>query len=1247
MNTQEIQDLLKRINEEPSVLFLGQNYLASDPKIGYIQKLKEVLGIEDEKIHCFSSLYSRVEECCDEPGNAPKAIQRIVEAMRKTAASCSKINWLKKLLHFRWNLVYTSSVDGIICQNYSADRINDQRAVYRAEYAQKNRPHLVELFGSCYDSEDATSFIPLTSKAVRRQNLTRLDYIKNQIINQYGILIIDGWNSSDWLRSKDLVGMILNLNPRSVYIFGISSGDLLESIEDVDDREDLKQELKNECISVEEKPFVSVLLENDCLGNKENDDEELLASYSSYSLTFQDGQRILIPKKNLRELDSRIQLIHDDLVPLVHTDDVDRGIAFTSFLTQGADVKWSLFSDRYDFYFKRDVDKELLDDIRKQLKKNSNKRKPIILEGVSSSGKTTTLVHLALHLRHLVHKPAVVFFISEEPEDKEWKETLHYLIRNSILNKQFQNHQYLNDVVLICDMNNRDYAELQSAFAECNALIIGSSYLRHDSREEHVYLLDSVLSEPEEEELKRVLNSVNPRYFCDFSSIRKYSKKTDNKADKSSPCIFELLESFARFIGDRTWREVTMNQRSRLAKESSYTEDETGKAFFETRDFFLENGIGAALIQKIRDEYGEDSKYEVYVDQIRKINKYVAIAGQYGIFLPFSLLLKTLRGDASNSNYQVEVRFIRDVLALDSLLEFNADQNTGCINVRFRNPKEAYQYLCYQQGDEEKRKGLEIDLLCEMIDICDWNEDYGNEAQRIISLIRSYGPNSFGKPFEDNYKAKSEYVDYWHRIVVELENNAIDSNSEALLVYCHFLREEADKKSGTNKYEDLFRKVNDANQILEEYIEKHQERISDDYKMARMEGEMCSNLNFLMKYSEYEGQLETFDNDFSAFYRHFSAAVRCYLKSGKGYTTSNLYLDIWLNAVQNYRNSKQAESDSASENTKRYYHELMNKSLGFIDQFFAPEGSETNYTPLLKKIKKVFDFFKNNNLRKIEQQLDNADNDSMMYMKMMEPFLSNISDNDMTREYQVTVFMNELAGKFISKDDLKKYKEATVEAAQKTVSLFDENGYAGKAKKYRSYRCFYLYLKAKWLLYTGNLLLEEKQRPRLSKEKWQEIKEICDAYLSCFDNPYDTPLIKPAVLLLFAAYNWMFCSSIDYRNYIQLPFERCSKLMHSESIVARIGMCDETGKLYTFAADIVVEGRTTATVRKELRKDNSVLPSDRRELYISELTCSQIFKGHSPRRLTANEQPAVHIWFNGKGAQISLASEAGKEETEQ
>lgn len=1253
MSTEEMQDLIKRINEEPSVLFLGQNYLANDPGNRYIHDLKENLGIEDEEIHDFPSLYCKIEQSCENPEDSLKSIQKLSSAMCSISTSYSRVTWLKKLLHWRWNLVYTSTTDGIIFQNYSADRINDPTASYRTEFAQKSHPHLIELFGNCSENADSDLSIPLSSKDVRRCNRTRFDYIRNQIINQYGILLIVGWGPSDWFKADYFIDTFLALNPKSVYVFGITPDDLLKSVKDEDEREDLKQLLDNECIYVDKRTFINALQEDGCWEDpNELDEDGLLNAYSCYSLTFHNQQCIQIPKKDLLTLDNKIQLIHDDLIPLVNTDDVNTEIAFTSFLTQGAEVKWSLFSDRYAFCFKRDIDEELLADIKKQMKRSSNKRKPIILEGVSSSGKTTTLIHLALHLKQRLHKPAAVFYISGEPEEKEWIDTLHSLIRNRILNKQFRDNQYLNEVILVCDMNIHDYTELQNAFAECNALIIGSSYLRHDPSEEHVFLLEPTLSKEENKQLKRVLERVNPKRCREFFDILEYQRQ---KNDQTPACIFELLANYARFIGDRTWREVTMNHQSRLAKESRYTEYETGKAFFETRDFFLENGIGAALVEKIHTDFGEDSQYEIYVEQIRKINKYVAIAGQFGEYLPFSLLLKMLGRNNQSSDYQIRVRFIKEVLSLDSLLEFKVDQIIGWITVRFRNPKEAYQYLCYQQANPDERKKLEIDLLCELILECDWNENYGDEARKMISLIRSYGPNSHGRPFEDHRKNSylTEYVDHWHKIVEALEKKAVDKNPEAMLIYCHLLREEADKMMKRDDEEDIIPEVESANKRLSGCILKWQESINNDYQMARLEGEMCANLNFLMKYTDYQVKPDLFDLDFGEFQKHFISTIRYFLKSRKEYSFSNLYLDIWLNAVQHYRDVKHVLKDSATNETKQDYRELMSKSLEYIERFFVPSSKETNVSHLLSKIKEVFDYFKSDQLHKIEQQLDLGHNDSMMFMKMMEPFICNITDDneelkcDDAQQHQITVFLNELGGKYISARNLYTYKEAAKPAAEKTVCLFEENGFEAKAKKYKSARCFYLYLKAKWLLITGNLLLEEKQKPALTPEQWQDIKKICDAYLGCFDSPYTDSMVKPAVLLLYAAYNWMF-SIIDYKEHIALPFNSCSALMRSDSVEARIGFCNEKGKLYGFAADIDVEGRPIATVRKEncRDRDNCLLPSTRKGLYISELTCNLIFNGHRPRRLTANERPIVNIWFNGKGAQISLASEAGEEETE-
>lgn len=162
--------------------------------------------------------------------------------------------------------------------------------------------------------------------------------------------------------------------------------------------------------------------------------------------------------------------------------------------------------------------------------------------------------------------------------------------------------------------------------------------------------------------------------------------------------------------------------------------------------------------------------------------------------------------------------FLNDVLDNDSLIDYSRDDQ-GYPMVKFRHPSEAELYISKNfEADPQAAKQHEVDLLCGIIRACRWGED---ESYDVISLIRCFGPNSFGK-YSQNIQQRGKYdyfIDFW----VQIANCLIkysEGNPEAVLVYAHLMREKYSNDvdrgiSGSEDYLSL------AARELRQAIEKH------------------------------------------------------------------------------------------------------------------------------------------------------------------------------------------------------------------------------------------------------------------------------------------------------------------------------------------------------------------------------------------------------------------------------------------
>lgn len=553
--------------------------------------------------------------------------------------------------------------------------------------------------------------------------------------------------------------------------------------------------------------------------------------------------------------------------------------------------------------------------VQAQLSASTYKRKAILLEGVSNSGKTVILTKLALRInKELPKNPAVVFFVSGVSESEEWKANLSYIIKEFILKKQLNDDQIINRVVLICDDISEDISVIQNYFQEDNVLVVGSGYLHTNTKYDvEIVPVDSKLDDIEKLAFVSILSKFDDRGYANLS----------NRKSRNYNCIFEVLSSYARYKHSRLWLNVDEHISGKLKAEGEFTEDAAGLTFFEeTQTEILKSGIGAAVIAAL----GDAQNLDFYVEKIKLINRVLATSGQFGKKLPFDIVLKIIQAPSDSLN--IKVSFFKKLLLLDSMVEFELDENTGKYYVKFRNPSEAYGYLKLNYPEKGKRHECEMNSLCKIIKACNWYEDYSEETFAVIDLVRCFGSNSFGRPFEEENNVAYEYKEFWMGISDSLKEADALKNGEALIVYCHFLRESLQR---TDNKDDV--SLFEAYCSLTEYIQTHGDSALGIGRKYRICGEICSNLNAMMV--KYNGRScdEVFLNEFKAFFGDFEKAFSQFEyyfremnkfanKDRKGEFDTNFQLDIWLNAVDNFK-----KNGLKSDETEKKYNDLMTLSM--------------------------------------------------------------------------------------------------------------------------------------------------------------------------------------------------------------------------------------------------------------------------------------------------------------------------------
>ena len=383
MNYQELTDLVARIKEEPSVLFLGQNYLSSFSGQNDLYNIinQEFCGGTMPSDSNYANLWEHLNE--------GKPLQDNDFAKIRTAEQkLPTMRWLRNLLFMRWGMIMTSAVDTCLftCTGTNIDiqRIPLKNKQFRREYMSKAMLHC-----SClYNSVDGHSgqyppaaCDPKTLRGLKKQASDRVSWIFDSILSDYGVLVIDGWDPrTDW--AEYLLSNAGDMPFGSIYLFGAT--------EEMAEDETISGLIEDGILILEKRSFAQVLNEY-AFFDEDDDQYDDFGNESGKTITIKSKKGriayINIPDTAFDSLDSRITVFHDDLGKSIPRSE-NRGELFAQFLRQTPLPAWGLHSAKAGFHFARRIDSELREAVDKQLRKNSTyQRSMIILEGVSNSGK--------------------------------------------------------------------------------------------------------------------------------------------------------------------------------------------------------------------------------------------------------------------------------------------------------------------------------------------------------------------------------------------------------------------------------------------------------------------------------------------------------------------------------------------------------------------------------------------------------------------------------------------------------------------------------------------------------------------------------------------------------------------------------------------------------------------------------------------------------------------------------------------
>lgn len=1249
MEKMDISRLIRRIKEEPSVLFLGQNYLKSYNGHDAFCKVVET-GYDNVELSSRAA-YSRIWEAYGKNGEMDEEAWSKVTSVRNAVPTQL---WLRRILSMKWGMIFSSAIDGVmqhcVGENFALDTVGYDKKTYSAEYMNKRALHGCFLYGTIDGNQNMyppSNCDEKTLRGLRKRAKDRIGWIYNNALCDYGVFVIDGWNpDEDW--ADFLLDDASDMPYDSIYIFGVAQ-------ETVKRNKVLSGLIEDGIACAEEKSFTSVLRQSGYFEEDTEFEKEVNRQGNVRTVTLKDrkgNERYYdIPMSDLEALDGNITLVHDSLGKNSRNYDDLKG-TFASFLNQNNVPAWPLYQERLGFYFNRNIDDLLEQAVVKEQEKKSYHGRLIFLEGVSNSGKTASLVHFALKLRE--EKEAPVFFISGNPTQKDYIEKLKGIIKWYFIDEP-SCHERIPYIVIIWD-NNHDanavaqYENLTRELMECNPIIIGSCYGGSDNTKktyidrkgnQHIPI-GAKLEDNEVENVRGVLARVD-------NNLLKYFDGYVERGEKCQCENVHLLESLLRmsqFMHSPEWREVSGTLVRKYQHEVSIVEDKAQKAadlywseLVETEELILSHGVGAAwqiklqlAIKEAGLEFKEEEKErkfgkELQVEEdIGLLNDILAMAGQFSVELPLGLLLRTIHGDGPavpNEDF-----FINDVLKSDSLLDYNVDAQ-GYVKVQFRNPKEAELYLDKKYGSLSERKEQEVKLLLQIIQQCRWSE----EGYDVLSLVRRFGSNSDGKYSEKKKRGHYfEYKEWWKEIASSLIDNA-DENPEAILVYAHFLRD-------ISKNEKDRKLLHDAAGELHKALEAHDQ--GNQMQYCRLLVEVCANL-----VEEMEQCVEQDENNeeiYRKFRNIFKRAVSKWTPASTNfYFNQNSLLDIGLNALINYHAMLQkCDRKRTLENAD--FIEAMSETVHYIDILFDME-SDFESVEFLSKIEEIYSWYDCSSIKTIGEQLERKGNDTYLFLEASRCWISTSSTKIKLNDFADLVRYNT----FLLPDDADRYGELygkldklrdnAISAAKKAIAVLEPK--LDSIRRMQSGRCLYMLIKAKWLAYTGHLPLEEKQTPNLNLEQWQELYQLCEECIGYTKEEYP---IKPTVYFIDAMYRWIFTPGVG--DALSMFSNARQEMRRAGCVwfIERVGLCKPgTSELTEFNVDIQKNssGNFEARLCKEFADDKAdtiVELVGRRGIHVSDKMLKYLFDGQPPKE-SYNIQKKVSIWFTGQGASLGMPKE--------
>lgn len=786
------KDLCEKIKNGLLFLFLGQEF--NDNSDVLFDVLDEKYHIEKKKC--------RHDELLDIPD---KKVLEWMQGQSDYLAVSYEMNYIARL---PWNGIITSSVVDVITKAFE----NTWREVYSVSnfsllrkngMANNNRVLCSFLFGNIYN-DTAENCPPTNLMEFLKRKAEALKMLSNYtpgVLSPYGIFIIEGYDSDkDWLKIEDLVTSLSKYGKGQVQYFG---GSLKE-------KSIYWKILCDEGIIEEhEESFVHFLA--DSVENNYINIDEIEIKNQQSKLVSIEGKSICISQEKYNDFSKDVLILDDSILLLPKVDKDNLFFEYKHFLYEsGHSPVWGGYRNEFDFV--RDKEELIESKIDEALEAELGV-KTIIVHGQTGTGKSTILGRLAYEYK--VKKKYPILFIPSYASDVvysrirelcEWFEE-----KGAKKTLIFWDGNFYNDEIA-------QYNELAQYLISLGKkiVLIGSSH-RLNSKILGKYSFETI-----EIEAKLSNREVNDLLF-------KFNKYAGGKLDEAVVkqwndesiivALYRMLPATRNNIRKGVVKEATKN--SEMLKEFLVISEKHEFRPFEK--LFMEAGI-------VTENYLEDDKVTYNFEELLN---YVCVPAQFGIYIPFSLVLQCL-----GCEYSVELgRKVEDFDFFRLILN-----EAGEYLIYVRNSLEAQIVLNNKLAD----LSMEVDIIKKYIMCLGQSDDnyYSKNIENfIVQLLKAAGPNGVIE--------NGKYEDYYYEIAAalkELRENGT-KNTRLILQEASYLREYAKKAD-----------ISDAKKIsiFEEakvLLENADKELSGSKNTDQIRGKILSELA-----TNYGTQLQTLQN---------------------------------------------------------------------------------------------------------------------------------------------------------------------------------------------------------------------------------------------------------------------------------------------------------------------------------------------------------------------------------------------------